>query len=127
MQIALTSVKNSYRITTGHNILLNEKIKDLNIHICYIEQCIESQWTRQVLESQLNQLYKRQGKAVINFQNTLPSEVSALAQKTIKYPYIFDFLRLDTLNHGRDIQNQLVQHVSKFLSELDKGFAFVGQ
>lgn len=116
------------KLPWGHNILLIEKIKDLNIRIWYIQQCIESQWTRQVLESQLkNQLYERQGKAVTNFQNTLPSEVSTLAQETIKDPYIFDFLSLDTLYRERDIENQLVQHVSKFLLELGKGFAFVGQ
>lgn len=27
----------------------------------------------------------------------------------------------------RDIENQLVQHITKFLLELGKGFAFVGQ
>lgn len=27
----------------------------------------------------------------------------------------------------RDIENQLVQHITKFLLELEKGFAFVGQ
>lgn len=53
------------KLPWGHNILLIEKIKDLHIRIWYIQQCIESQWTRKILESQLkNQLYERQGKAV---------------------------------------------------------------
>lgn len=39
-------------------------------------------------------LYRRQGKAVTNFQQTLPAHDSDLAQQLLKDPYTFDFLTL---------------------------------
>ena len=39
-------------------------------------------------------LYKREGKAITNFNNQLPEEDSDLAQQIIKDPYIFDFLSI---------------------------------
>ena len=50
-----------------------------------------------------------------------------MAQQTIKDPYVFDFLSLSQPLQERDIENQLVDHVSKFLLELGKGFAYVGK
>ena len=116
------------KLPWGHNIILIEKEKDLQTRIWYAQQCIENQWSRDALANQIkNKLYDRQGKATSNFSATLPETFSALAQQTLKDPYIFDFLSLDTDYREKDIENQLIQHVSKFLLELGKGFAFVGQ
>ena len=41
-----------------------------------------------------SKLFERQGKAVSNFQQTLPSPQSDLAQQLFKDPYTFDFLNL---------------------------------
>ncbi len=108
----------------GHNILLIEKLKDKDIRLWYVQQCIENQWSRDVLDSQIkNQLHLRQGKAISNFRNTMPLPQSDLAQQALKDPYIFDFLTLAVPFRERDVENQLVQHVSRFLLELGKGFA----
>lgn len=53
--------------------------------------------------------------------------MSTLAQETIKDPYVFDFLTLDIAYREKDIENQLIHHINKFLLELGKGFAYVGQ
>ncbi len=74
-----------------------------------------------------SKLYERQGKAVTNFKNTLPQPQSELAEQTLKDPYIFDFLTLAQPYKEKDIENQLVDHVTKFLLELGKGFAFLGR
>lgn len=116
------------KLPWGHNILLIEKIKDKETRFWYANQCVENQWSRDVLSNQIkNQLHTRHGKSVTNFSNTLSDTFSELAQQTLKDPYIFDFLTLDTEYREKDIENQLVEHVSKFLLELGKGFAFVGQ
>ena len=72
-------------------------------------------------------MYERQGKAITNFTNTLPAPGSDLAQQTLKDPYIFDFLQLTEDYKERDIENQLIQHITRFLLELGKGFAFIGR
>lgn len=101
-----------------------EKVKDMDTRLWYA-QCIENQWVREALNSQLkNNLFERQGKATSNFRSTLPQDISTLAQQTLKDPYVFDFLTLDTDYRERDIENQFIKYVSKFLLELGKGFAF---
>jgi len=72
-------------------------------------------------------LYERQGNSISNFKYTLPEPMSELAQQTLKDPYNFDFVTMDATMRERDIEKQLIQHISKFLLELGKGFAFVGQ
>jgi predicted nuclease of restriction endonuclease-like (RecB) superfamily len=71
-------------------------------------------------------LYRRQGKAITNFQATIPSPQSDLAQQLLKDPYNFDFLTLTQEAHERDLERGLLAHIRQFLVELGKGFAFVG-
>jgi len=84
-----------YKIPWGHHVLIFKKIKDVNEAIFYIKETIENNWSRSVLECQIEtNLYKRQGKAITNFKNTLPPPESDLAQQILKDPYNFDFLTL---------------------------------
>lgn len=71
-------------------------------------------------------LYRRQGKALTNFQRTLPAPQSDLAHQLLKDPYLFDFLTLADDAHEREVETGLVEHIQKFLVELGIGFAFVG-
>jgi len=72
-------------------------------------------------------LYERHGKAITNFTETLPIPHSELATETLKDPYKFDFLTLQEKALEKDIEIQLVKHITSFLLELGTGFSFVGQ
>jgi predicted nuclease of restriction endonuclease-like (RecB) superfamily len=116
------------KLPWGHIKLIITKIKETIEANFYIQQTIENNWSRDVLDLQIkSNLYERQGKSITNFKNTLPEPFSDLAIQTLKDPYVFDFIALDSKYRERDIENQLVQHITKFLLELGKGFAFVGQ
>ncbi len=116
------------QIPWGHIIVIITKIKDLNEAFFYIQKTKENNWSRDTLTLQIkSNLFQRKGGAITNFSNTLPEPFSDLAQQTLKDPYIFDFLQLSENYRERDIENQLVNHIKKFLLELGKGFAFVGQ
>jgi len=52
---------------------------------------------------------------------------SELARDTLKNPYKLDFLDLGEKILERDIEQQLIKHITSFLLELGKGFSFVGQ
>ncbi|MFM6949250.1 MAG: YhcG family protein [Aquirufa sp.] len=117
-----------FKMPWGHIKILITKIKDIKEAYFYINQTLESNWSRDNLALQIKtDLYKRNGKAVSNFKNTLPEPLSDLAQQTLKDPYIFDFMTFAADFRERDIEKQLVEHITKFLLELGKGFAFVGQ
>lgn len=116
------------QIPWGHNILIFSKSNDAEEAFFYIRKTIENSWSRDTLALQIKtDLYKRQGKAVTNFENTLPAPQSDLAQQTLKDPYVFDFMTLTETAKEKDIEQQLVNHITRFLLELGKGFAFVGQ
>jgi predicted nuclease of restriction endonuclease-like (RecB) superfamily len=72
-------------------------------------------------------LYKRQGKAITNFQKTLLPPQSDLAEQTLKDPYNFSFLALDKRHRENELEQGLMDHLQKFLLELGDDFAFVGR
>lgn len=118
------------QIPWGHNIVIIQKIKDTDKALWYAQKTIENGWSRNVLVFQIeNRLYERQAetKKIENFKNSLPSPSSDLVRQTMKDPYVFDFLNLGDEAHEREIENALVDRITRFLLELGKGFAFVGK
>jgi len=115
-------------IPWGHHTTLLRKVKDIDQAIFYINKTIENNWSRAVLEYQIEiNLYDRQGKAVTNFNLTLPAPQSDLANEIMKSPYNFDFLCLSEKVRETDLEKSLVQHISHFLPELGIGFAYMGR
>jgi predicted nuclease of restriction endonuclease-like (RecB) superfamily len=121
------NVSKCLQIPWKHNLLIIEKTKDNKEVIFYINQTIENNWSRAVLEYQIeSNLYQRAGSSVTNFKNTLPEIQSDLANELLKDPYNFEFLTLSSQAKERDLEQKLVQNISKFLLELGKGFAYLG-
>ncbi|MEM6700060.1 MAG: PDDEXK nuclease domain-containing protein [Bacteroidota bacterium] len=116
------------KIGWGHNIVLFHKCKNEKERFWYAQKALENGWSRDVMVHQIEWgLYERQGKAITNFAKTLPSPQSDMAQQTLKDPYILDFLNLREDALERELEEALVKHITKFLLELGKGFAFVGR
>ncbi len=112
----------------GHNVVITEKVKDIRESQFYIQKTIENNWSRNVLIHQIeSDLYKRAGKIQNNFSITLPEKQSDLAVQTMKDSYIFDFLTIESKVKERNLEQGLIDNITKFLLELGKGFAFVGK
>jgi predicted nuclease of restriction endonuclease-like (RecB) superfamily len=115
------------KIPWFHNVVLIEKLKNPIERMWYAKNALEHGWSRNVLVHQIEiGLYMRQGKAVTNFERSLPYPQSDLAQEAIKDPYIFDFLSMKDKRAEQDLERGLVDNIRKFLLELGVGFAFVG-
>lgn len=111
-----------------HNVILFQKIKSPSKRLWYAKMAIQNGWSRAVLTHQIeSDLYGRQGKAVTNFNRTLPPPQSDLAEQAIKDPYTFDFLTLSSTAHERELEDGLLNHIQRFLLELGVGFAFLGR
>lgn len=116
------------QLTWYHNVTLLDKISDKQIRLFYVKHAIEHGWSRNIMAMQMElSLHKRQGQAITNFKDKLPSPQSDLAHYTLKDPYIFDFLSIGDEAHEREVEKALVHHVEKFILELGAGFAFVGR
>ncbi|MDR1276146.1 MAG: PDDEXK nuclease domain-containing protein, partial [Candidatus Accumulibacter sp.] len=111
-----------------HFCTLLDKLKTREERAWYLTQAVKHGWSRTTLDRNIrNRLHERQGQAVTNFEVRLPAPHSALAQETLKDPYLFDFLGLGDDAHEREIENALVRHITHFLLELGSGFAFMGR
>ncbi len=111
-----------------HHITLLQKVKDPAQRRWYVRRAIEHGWSRNVLVHQIeSRLYERRGRALSNFERTLPAPRSDLARELLKDPYSFDFLALGPDARERDLEQGLIDHIQRFLVELGAGFAFVGR
>lgn len=112
----------------GHNLIIISKIKHLDEALFYVQKTIENHWSRAVLIHQIESgFYQRNGKAINNFQATLPAPHSDLAHQTLKDPYCFDFLMLREKHDERELENALIEHITRFLLELGAGFSYMGR
>jgi len=118
-----------FSIPWGHHRFIIDKCYDNpEKAYFYVQKTIQNNWSRSVLLNFLDtDLYERQGKAISNFKNALPTLQSDLAQEMTKDPYNFDFLTLTENYKEKELKEALIRNVTKFLLELGTGFAFVGR
>ena len=118
-----------FEIPWRHHCLIMDKVKgDVAKAIFYIRQTIENGWSRSMLLNFIStDMYERQGKALTNFQNTLPEVTSELAQELTKDPYNFAFTGITQPYNERILKDALLNNITHFLTELGTGFAYVGK
>ena len=121
-------VSQIFMIPWGHNIAIIQKCKNIDEAIYYVQNTLKNGISRSVLVHQIeSNLYERNGKALTNFENTLPPIQSDLAKEITKDPYIFDFVTLTQDYQEKELEDALTQNITNFLLELGSGFAFVGR
>lgn len=115
------------QIPWGHHVRILDKAKTPEERAWYARASQEFGWSRDVLVHQIEtKLFERRGKAITNFEATLPAVQSDLAQQVLKDPYRLDFLGIEEAARERELQEGLMVHLRQFLLELGVGFAFVG-
>ncbi len=111
----------------GHRMVLLDRLKTPSEREWYLRAAVEYGWSRNILVLQIKSaLHEREGKALTNFQRTLPPPGSDLAEQILKDPYNFDFLTLSSAAKERELERGLLHHLRDLLLELDRGFAFIG-
>ncbi|KAA1421910.1 DUF1016 domain-containing protein [Nocardioides humilatus] len=116
------------QIPWGHNMVLLDRVKTTDLRVAYARAALEHGWSRNILEMQIDaRTIERQGRAVANFETTLPEPQSDQARQALKDPYKLDFLGLGKKAREREIEQAIVDHVTQFLVELGAGFAYVGR
>lgn len=113
----------------GHHMLLIDKfLNEPQKALFYVHQTVANGWSRNVLHNFIDSsLYERQGKALSNFKDTLPSIDSDLAQELTKDPYNFAFTGITKPYNEHILKDALLNNITRFLTELGTGFAYVGK
>lgn len=128
-QVADQLKKNIFSTPWGHHMLLIDKfLANPQKALFYMHQTVINGWSRNVLHNFIDSsLYERQGKALSNFTSTLPDVDSDLAQEITKDPYNFAFTGITKPYNERILKDALLNNITKFLTELGTGFAYVGK
>lgn len=118
-----------FSVPWGHYIRIIDKYKrDQKAALFFVKRTLAEGWSRDTLLNHLTtDLYEREGKALTNFTNTLPSPTSDLAQEITKDPYNFSFTGLRKSHNERILKDALLNNITQFLLELGTGFAYVGK
>lgn len=121
------------QLSWSHNRLIMN-IDSPQKRMFYLQESIKSNWSVRQLERQINSFYyerllstsEENKEEVKNEINTLiPKEK---IQDFIKDPYVLEFL--DIRNNRfleKDLESNLLEHLSEFLLELGRGFSFVSR
>ena len=111
-----------------HHVHIITKCESVDEAMFYIEKTANEGWSRSYLEDQVAKgLYDAQGSAITNFERTLPAPQKDLAKELLKDPYNFSFLTMKEKYDEHDLEDALVNNITRFLLELGAGFAFVGR
>ena len=118
-----------FSIPWGHHRCLMDRYgKQPAKALFYVRKTMEEGWSRNMLLNFMDTgLYERQGKALTNFSRTLPPETSDLAQELTKDPYNFAFTGMTDRYNERLLKDALLNNITRFLTELGTGFAYVGK
>jgi predicted nuclease of restriction endonuclease-like (RecB) superfamily len=117
-----------FLVPWGHQRCIIDKCKSIHEALFYVQKTVKNGWSRAVLMNFIEAgLYQSQGKSINNFDRLLPDIQSDLAKETLKDPYNFDFLTLTETYTEKELEDALIDNITKFLIELGQGFAYVGK
>ena len=116
------------KIPWGHHIVIIGKSKgNRDKALFYVRKTIENGWSRTDLQVAIgDRLYEKTGKALTNFSGTLPAPDGYLAKELIKNEYSFALTETVDENNEREVEKALVRNITRTLTELGGGFAYVG-
>lgn len=114
-------------ISWSKNLVIMEKCKDMFQVEFYIKMTKKFGWTKNVLINQIeNKAYEKYLINQNNFDSTLVEKYKNQAVLAVKDEYNFDFLELGNEYSERELENNLISNVQRFLSEMGGYFTFVG-
>ena len=114
----------------GHNILIMQRIKDIQERIYYLKSSAKYGWTRAVLLNQIKaNSYQRRHihSQQHNFSQTLEPYWEEQAVEAIKSSYNLEFLGISQPVKEKDLEDKLVEKLQQFLLELGYGFTYIGR
>ena len=113
----------------GHNILILQKVKDINARIFYLQTTIKNKYSRSLLLHQIKadsyQNYLK-NPSQNNFSKILPSHLLEQTKESIKSVYSLDFLDINKAFSERELEKIMVEKVKTFMMEMGYGFCFIG-
>jgi len=117
-------------VSFTHHYEIIHKTNTLDERLFYIEQCAKGFWSVEKLRYNLkSNLYNQQGSMINNFVKTISqADFRGKALRAFKDEYLVDFVNIEDPDEEdeREIENQIVRNIKKFILTLGTDFTFIG-
>ena len=116
------------QISWGNNVVLLDRVKDIEQRKAYARLAAENGWSRSTLVREIaNNAASNFGRSTNNFALTMPIADSEAAIRAIRDSYDFTFLGLEKKTRENKVRQTLVEKVARFMLDLGAGFTYAGQ
>lgn len=112
----------------GHTVMIFSKIKDNNEREFYLEKAKNEAWSRSILEEKIKiDTYANHKNFQHNFDKVLSIQQVTNYTLQFKDEYDLSFLNLPDHHTENQLENALVNNITKMLGQFGADFAFMGQ
>lgn len=112
----------------GHTAMIFSKIKDKPEREFYLQKTKEDAWSRSILEEKIKiNLYDQHKNFQHNFEKTLTTNQVAKYTMQFKDEYDLSFLNLPDHHTEKQLENAIVNNITKMLGQFGGDFSFMGQ
>ena len=106
-------------------IVIMQKSSSHEKMLWYINETYKNGWSRSMV---LNQIaMKAYERSLIEPTTSNITKSDDLSNELFKDTYVFDFLDKNSIKNEKDLKDQMIDNIIKFLQELGPGFCLVGK
>ena len=106
-------------------IVIMQKSSSHEKMLWYINETYKNGWSRSMV---LNQIaLKAYDRSLIEPTTSNITKSDDLSNELFKDTYVFDFLDKNNIKNEKDLKDQMIDNIIKFLQELGPGFSLVGK
>ena len=106
-------------------VVIMQKSSSHKEMLWYINETYKNGWSRSMV---LNQIaLKAYERSLIEPTTSNITKSDDLTNELFKDTYVFDFLDKNNIKNEKDLKNQMIDNIIKFLQELGPGFSLVGK
>ena len=113
------------KIAWGSLLTIMKKASSHKEMLWYINETYKNGWSRSMV---LNQIaLKAYERSLIEPTTSNITKSDDLTNELFKDTYVFDFLDKNSIKNEKDLKDQMIDNIIKFLQELGPGFSLVGK
>ena len=106
-------------------VVIMQKSSSHKEMLWYINETYKNGWSRSMV---LNQIaLKAYDRSLIEPTTSNITKSDDLSNELFKDTYVFDFLDKNNIKNEKDLKDQMIDNIIKFLQELGPGFSLVGK
>ena len=108
-------------------ITIMSKCKNHNERLWYVSTCYKNHWGKDMLLNQITMKAYERSLIEPTTTNIVNASSEEVINELFKDTYVFDFLDREKIKTEKDLKNEMINNIVKFLHELGPGFSLVGK